>query len=365
MRLIFFYLAHRNGRYYLEEFFPTEGYYWLLKRMIETEIVDEVIVIAESGKRFPAVEYMPGFTGHVVPSIEDVPGGLREDDIIWVRGGWKSWFSFLEKISPDHWLLFYGANTGRGRWPFWDVIFNDLAGRDYVDNCGRIHFDFRKPTHPEIFYPMVLEREYDLCIGASHIHDKKGQWRGIKAVMACRDIFVGEKLKCILPGAFRRGVMTNDILDDIRTHDLDVALPGMLSRDELRSVYNQSKLFIHLGSGGQGDRGVLEAMRCGCPIMVGFPEYHAPFTYQSELSYVAADPHHLRALAYEIHKQIKESTGEKRLDVFQYHEIECGVETNILPRMKKLFSILRDCPKAGKGVETQNLAPLLGGGVLL
>jgi hypothetical protein len=54
---------------------------------------------------------------------------------------------------------------------------------------------------------------------------------------------------------------------------------------------------------------------------------------------VADDPHHLRTLAYEIREQIKQSTEEKRRRVFEYHEEECGVEI-VLPRMKKLFSLL-------------------------
>ncbi len=91
MRLLFFYLAHRNAGYYLD-FLPTEGYFCLLKRMVETGIVDEISVIIDSGQKLPPVEYMDGLTGCVVPGIENTPVG--KDDIVWVRGGWKSWFPF-------------------------------------------------------------------------------------------------------------------------------------------------------------------------------------------------------------------------------------------------------------------------------
>jgi glycosyltransferase involved in cell wall biosynthesis len=151
-----------------------------------------------------------------------------------------------------------------------------------------------------------------------------------------------------MPGAFRRGVKTNNIIIDIKKHGLDIDLPGMLSREQLVKTYNQSKLFVHLGSGGQGDRGVLEAMSCGCPVAIGFPQYHAPFTYRSDLSYVAADPDHFETLAWEIHEQIGQATKEKRRQIFKYHESQCGVETVILPRMKHLFSILKDNPKADR-----------------
>ena len=347
MRLVFFYLAHRNASYYFN-FLLTEGYYWLLKRMVETGIVDEVSIIIDSGQRLDPVNYMLDLTGHVVAGIENV--SLRKNDIIWVRGGWKPWFSFLNRLHEEsRWLLFYGANTGRERWPFWDVIFDDLAGKDYIDEIGRIHLDFRKPTNPEIFHPITIERKYDLCIGASHIHDKKGQWRGVQAAIAYQKIF-GKNLKCIMPGAFRRGVKTNNIIADIKRHGLDIDLPGMVSREDLTEILNKSTVFAHLGSGGQGDRGVLEAMRCGCPVMIGFPRYHAPFTYRSDLSYVAADPDHFETLAHEIHEQIEQATEKKRQQIFQYHESQCGVETVILPRMKRLFSILRKNPKADREV---------------
>jgi len=336
MRLIFFYLQHRNAAYYFD-FLRTEGYYWLLKRMVETGVVNDVLIVIDSPQKIQPVQYAPGITGISVQGIENIPGGVRIDDIIWVRGGWKSWFGFLENLKKqNHKLLLYAANTGRERWPFWDVIFDDLNGKDFMDEQGRMHVDFRKPTNPEIFRPIAIERTYDLCIGASHVHDKKGQWRGIKAIIAYQQIF-GKKLKCILPGAFRGGSRTSEIIDDIREYDLDVELPGMLSRDDIATVYNQSKLFLHLGAGGQGDRGVLEAMRCGCPVMIGFPKYHAPFTYQTDLNYVTADPDHYSTLAYEIKDQLELSTEEKRAQVIAYHEAQCGVETVILPRMKQLL----------------------------
>lgn len=347
MRLVFLYLAHRNAGYYLN-FLPTEGYYYLLKRMVETGIVDEVSVIIDSGQKLSPVNYIPGLTGHVVPGIENTP--MREDDIIWVRGGWKSWFPYLEQLHQEgRKLLFYGANTGRERWPFWDVIFDDLAGKDFVDGAGRIHLDFRKPTNPEIFRPMDIEPKYDLCIGASHIHDKKGQWRGVQAAKWYQRIF-GKNLKCVMPGAFRHGVHTNNIIENIRKYGLDIELPGMLSREELVKLLNTSKVFAHLGSGGQGDRGVMEAMRCGCPVIIGFPMYHAPWTYQSDLSYVAVDPDHFSTLAYEIYEQIGQATKEKRRQVFKYHESQCGVERVILPKMRKLFNVLRENPRADRRV---------------
>lgn len=344
MRLIFFYLQHRRAEYYFR-FFNTEGYFWLLKRMVETGVVSEVLIVIDSLQQTKPLQYMTGMTAISVQGILNIPGGIRPDDIIWVRGGWREWFSGLQELKKQHHkLLLYAANSGRERWPFWDIIFDDLNGKDFVDSAGRMHVDFRKPTNPEIFRPIKMEQIFDVCIGASHVHDKKGQWRGIKAAIEYQNIF-GKKLKCILPGAFGRGIKTNRMMDDIQKHNLDIELPGMIPRHDMATVYNQSKLFLHLGTGGQGDRGVLEAMSCGCPVMIGYPKRHAPFVYKTDLSYVAADPDHFSTLAHEIHAQLELSDlelsdEEKRMNIFEYHEAQCGIETVILPKMKELFQKL-------------------------
>lgn len=343
MKLKFFYLAHRNASRYFD-WLPTEGYFSLLKRMVETSIVDSVDIYIESPQKLDPVKYAPGITGYAVPGIENAP--VDGKDVVWVRGGWKSWFPRLKQLSEDgHKLLLYAANTGRGKWTFWDVIFDDLAGKDFVDIAGRVHVDFRKPTNPDIFRPMDMERKFDLCIGASHIHDKKGQWRGVEAALWYQKIY-GKNLRCIMPGSIRRGVKTNNILEIIEKNGLNVETPGMVPRNKLVEILNSSKVFGHFGSGGQGDRGVIEAMRCGCPVMIGFPPYHAPWTYESDLSYIVAGRDHPPTLAKEIRTQVELSTEEKRKKVFAYHEAECGLETVILPRMRRLFSVIEDQPNA-------------------
>lgn len=319
----------------------TEGYFWLLKRMVEAGIVDECLIFVESTRSPGHVRYNENMVCYVVPELAYAREFLRDRDVIFCRGGFRTWFPFLEKASEEkRWLLCYAANTGRERWRFWDVVFDDLAGENFIDGVGRVHLDFRKPTNPELFKPVKCERPYDLCIGASHIHDKKGQWRGIKAAVEYEKLF-GRKLKCVMPGAIRRGVITNGITGDIKQRGLDVTMPGMLPRAEVARVMNSSKVFAHLGSGGQGDRGPLEAMRCGTPLIIGFPRYHAPFVSANPaVTLVAGDPDDPANVAREIHDVLGRSTEEMRQEVFEYHESQCGIEEIIIPRMKKLFSML-------------------------
>lgn len=325
-----------------------EGYFYLLSKMIDTGIVDDVLIIIESNRSPGRVDYRPKLTGFVMPEIEDLEFLLHHDDVIWCRGGFRTWHDYLIRLSLEgHWLLIYAANTGREKWPFWDVIFDDLAGRDFVDGSGRIHLDFRKPTRPDIFRRMNLRRDYDLCIGASRVHDRKGQWRAVEVALAYKRLY-GRNLKCVLPGPWAKGAKTNQIREKIRAHKLDVTITGDLPRADLARVLNRSRLFAHLGSHGQGDRGVMEAMRCGCPVIIGFPRYHAPWIRKDLFfAWVPDDPDNYEAVAIEIRNRLSED-GWVHREIFNFHERHAGMDEVILPRMARLFNLFRRHPKADR-----------------
>lgn len=334
MRLIFYYLQHKHADKYFD-FLKTEGYFYLLKRMVETGIIDEVLIIIDSDKSISPFKMHEGIVGQTVQGIMQEPeGGFRSDDIIWVRGGWRSWHDFLVKKKEEgHKLLLYAANSGRERWPFWDIIFDDINGKESIDSLGRRSIDFRKPTNPDMFYPLKIERKYDFCIGASHIHDKKGQWRAIEVLIKYKELY-GNNPKCIMPGSIKRGVKTNNILRDIEASGIDVFIPGMLSRQEMLEVYNSSKVFVHMGSGGQGDRGVLEAMSCGCSVVIGSPNRHSPSAVKGSM---VLNQYSVTANVFFYGKALVESTEQKRDEILAYHKSAFGVENVILPSMKKLF----------------------------
>jgi glycosyltransferase involved in cell wall biosynthesis len=374
MRLIFFYTAlgqaspgsnipwdpakQTNNRFAVG--FQEEGYYWLIKRMLETGIIDECLVFVESCHNTGSREYMtrPPFRVYVAPEITAADKYIKPGDIIWVRGGFRTWHDYLVDLAGRrHWLLLYAANTGRARWPFWDVILDDLPGCSFVDGAERIHLDFRKPTHEGLFYPVDLEQEWDLCIGASFIHDKKGQWRAINALIEHERI-TGYKLHCIMPGAERRGVMTTEMFRKIADHKLDVTFPGCVSRSNLNRIYNSSKIFVHLGSHGQGDRGPIEAMRCGCRIIIGYPKYHAPWTgVNNPYCCVARDPDNRKSVAANFQLALEQYTPDTRQKISSYHEAQAGVETMSLGQMKELFEAMIKC-ESGKTAQLAGLMRL-------
>lgn len=342
MRLIFLYVSDRKAPAYVE-MFKTEGYWWLLKRLLETSIVDEVLVVMTS-KRSQEFSYGKNFHGVIVTGLQDLDSVLRPNDVIWCRGGWKAWADHLRRWADEgRWLICYAANTGRQKWPFWSVVFDDLSGRTCVDGRGRFQLDWKKPTNPEIFKLMDRERVFDVCIGASHIHDKKAQWKTVKVIAEHQKIF-GRKLRCVMPGRQVHGVHTNNLMSDISKYRLRVAMLGMVPRLEVAKIMNRSKLFVRFGGGGQNDRGPLEALRCGCMLLLETPSRHAPFL--SKLSQmIAEDPNNLQSLAKQIEILLQFSSKEVHKSMFEMHEQKSGVENVIIPAMSKLFGVMREYPK--------------------
>ena len=349
MRLVFVYVRHSRASHFAT-IFPAEGYYWLLKRMVDTNIVDEVLVVIDGG-RDQTFEYERGISGVVIPQLAGLPELLRADDVIWVRGGYKPWHNVLKPLAEQgYWLLNYPAGTGRERWLFWHVVFDDLRIADmsqvHIDRRDRFWFPFLKPTRPDVHFPKKVERVYDVCIGASHVYDKKCQWKMVKAAIEYKKLFK-VNLKCILPGAHRHGTHSDFIMTDIAQNSLDINVCGMVPRDEVCNVLNQSKLFVHLGGNGQNDRGPLEAMACGTPVMIETPHRHAPFISANlDVNFVIKYGDDMEFLARQIHDILPTLTEEKREVVHRYHEAQSGVDGVILPRMKRLFSVFRRSPRA-------------------
>lgn len=358
MRLVFFYMqessSHQNvpwikdqiatNKYVQKDGLPTEGYFYMLKQMLNQSIIDELVIIIESGRGSGAIK-LDGIPVYVIPNIKYAHEIIEPNDILFIRGGFRTWFIHLEKWKKDgHWLLLYAANTGRSRWTIWDIVFDDITGTTRVDSTGRLFFYFKKPINPDLFHPISIKPIYDLCIGASFIHDKKGQWQAIKAVMEYKRLY-GQNPSCILPGAFRHSSRTNDMCQDVATNALNVYFPGMVSRRELGKIYNQSKVFIHMGTGGQNDRGPLEAMACGTQLIVAGTKNRAPFTYDNpETSQLITDVNDYKKIALQIKLGINTYSSDLKKNTAEYFQKNSGVDV-VLNDMKHIFDMFRQFPK--------------------
>lgn len=362
MRLIFLYMSYgaategtnqpwdktckSENRFVSHMGLPTEGYFYMLKKMLEEGIIDDLIIFIESN-RSPGCAIMEGIPVYVVPEIKYVDDFLQEGDVIFARGGFRGWFNWLHrKRKEGHWLMLYAANTGRSRWKVWDLVFDDLKEKHWFDKRNnRFFFQFKKPINPQLFKPMKTRRDYDVCIGASHIHDKKAQWKTIKALV---DLQMQDKLdqrkprKYVLPGALKNGVHTNHIINDIKEAGLNVEIPGMVHRFKLNEYYNRSKLFVYLGNSGQNDRGPLEAMSVGCPIMLGGTTRHSHVLWKNQVGCkIATDPNNPAVTAGEIRDMIDLHTEGLRVHNQTYFDNKNGIEKVVIPDMAKLFGLIR------------------------
>jgi len=325
---------------------PTEGYFHMLKRLKDIGVIDDLIVFIESGRQ-PGSKIIDGIRCHVVPMIEYVEPFLQEDDVIFVRGGFRGWYDpFLLKMEAQkRWLILYAANTGRQRWMLWNVVLSDLNTNHSFDKRQRAFLMFNKPIAPSVFYTMDIERDIDVCIGASKIHDKKAQWRVIDALIEYQRIYQ-KTLKCILPGSMKyRGTETPQIVPKITKHGLNVEQPGFVDRYKLNEIYNRSKVYVYLGNSGENDRGPLEATCVGCPTILGGTTRHAPFLRGgSEGILISKDPSNPEIVANDIHAMLKMHSENRRLTVAHYFDKCNGFHTVVIPQMTRLFNIIRNNP---------------------
>lgn len=335
-----------NNHFVGEHGLPTEGYFHMLLKLKEMGIIDDLLIFIES-YRSSGYKDISGIKCYVVPRIEYVENFLQENDIIFVRGGFRGWYDpFLLKMQKQkRWLILYAANTGRQRWTVWDIVLSDLNTEHTFDRRGRFWLLFKKPINPDIFHLRTTKRDIDICIGASKIHDKKGQWKVIDALIEYKRIF-GKTLKCILPGSLRyRGKETPQIVPKINKYSLDVEQPGFVNRYAMDKIYNRSKVFIYLGNSGENDRGPLEATSVGCPTILGGTTRHAPFLRGKHLGIIvsknANDP---TVVANEINQMLETHTERFRISVASHFDKHNGFWSVVMPDMKRLFTVLRENP---------------------
>lgn len=334
----------------------SEGYLYMLHEMLNQGIIDDLLIFIESNRSPGYTIYHNHIKCYVVPEIGYVRQFLRKDDVLFVRGGFRSWFAFLNRMKEEQrWLLLYAANTGRARWKFWDIVLDDLEGRHRYDSRGRFFYYFKKPINPDYFRPLYyMPKKYDICVGASHIHDRKAQWKTIEVIAEYKRLFGGDP-KCIMPGRVTHGVKTNDIGSTINSARLSVECPGMVPRKEVSTAFNQSHVAVFMGQGGQNDRGPLESLQCGTPVVLAGTARHCPSIWEdNRFCTVVKDPDDFTNIARELREVFKANKRCRKLRTRCHDEFEKrnGMYSVIIPEMARLFKVLRKYPKP-------NIEPLI------
>lgn len=319
---------------------PSDGMVNMFKLLAERHYIDELTVLIDSTISPGTATLGPHAKLHVVPSMSWALDFIHPGDILIVRGGFKAWCPLLDYVyrKRENWILFYRANTNRHPWPYWDITLNDLI--DAPKSTGRrLHYNFSKPVNEDIFgvidAPGTIPREYDVMVGASHIHKKKGQHLTVKALQKYYRMF-GTKPHAIMPGGFMRGWQVKLIKDIMKSGDVDIEGPVNLTRQHLALAMNRTKLFVHPGYGGQNDRGILEAMCCGCLPLVFGRSHMSPIIYNNSV-HIPQDPANIAVII------------NQALDIVPYYDQSTyskinGLHEVALPKMLDLLYFIDDYP---------------------
>jgi glycosyltransferase involved in cell wall biosynthesis len=286
---------------YYHNDFEHEGYFKLMGDLLTHGVIQKLSIFYESNKGPGLANWVDHPRAHcaVIPEIRFAEKYIQDDTIIFVRGGFKHWHDFLIKYKGRNWLMLYAANTGRQKWHFWDVVLDDITMISRMDEQSRVCLPFIKPIDDAFFTPTVDEAKYDVMLGSSHIHDKKGQWRSVKVLQAYKDKYL-KMPTAVLPGAPRRGFRTTAMFDTIASNNElreNIYIPGHVKRQQLKKLYNQSRIALFLGQHGQNDRGPLECLASGTPIILGSPEYHTNWIRKLPSVFPLTDLEHHRSTA--------------------------------------------------------------------
>ena len=337
MKLLYLYTRKKA---YPVEFMKTDGHFPLMRALKNAGLVDSVRLVMETGREYhETVE--PGV------EIETLRGGidslkLDRGEVVWIRGAWKSWLPWIERHRYDHWFIYYAANTGHAPWPYWHVILDDETGLNRIENGKRLWFNYHKPIH-DIFHVPVsnIEPEYTLCLGASHIYDRKGQYRAFEVMKTYHRLY-GIKLRCLMPGKFYSHERHTEAMRAELKDWPNVEMPGFVDRADLRNLLHKCQYFLHLNNTGQGDRGPMEAGCCGCNLILGATKHHHPYTYAPE-SHTKLMP---EMDDYEtIARYVHDNVPAARADIAAHFQANSSITGYVVPVFRTLFQIFRENPE--------------------
>lgn len=328
------------GKYYIDAF-KEECYFKMLEELLKIGVIDKLDIFYESNIQPGLANWINDkrVYSEVIPEIRFVKDYIDDDSIIFVRGGFKHWYELLLSYKSKNWLMLYAANTGREKWPFWDIILNDTnSNTNIIDTNGRYYFRFIKPTNEEVFYYKNISPIYDACIGASHIHDKKGQYHALEAIKILNED-LSNNFSFVMPGAPRGGLNTNKMFNELKFIK-NVNYIGYVSKPQLCDIFNMSKLFIHMGNHGQNDRSVLEALACGTPVVIKSPMYHDfDLKYHADIFPEGDNP---LKLANYLKEKLKKYDQLDKERIFREYKNNYGFKEIVIPRMARLLNFMFD-----------------------
>jgi len=342
MRLVYLYV---QDRHFDPKNYLSDGYHELFRHLVESKVVDKISAYWIELRSNRKVTHFKSDNYEVAsfPRIEDVDIG--PEDIVWIRGGWKNWIPRIEEWNKNkQWLLYYGANTGHERWPYWDIVLNDTTFLQGEDTRNRYWLPFQKPI-ADMFSYKKARLKYDVCLGSSHIHRRKGQYHSFEIIKKYKELF-GADLNCVMLGNFRsKESGTAKMKVEVAQHP-NIRTPGFLPREEVAEYLYKTKVYMHMGGGGQNDRSVLEAGLCGCHLMLASAKNHPPWIDSDPaIVYVAGKNLDYAQAAKRLHNILPQATSSRKEHIARHFSRKNGMIETVVPLFRDLFEFIRANPK--------------------
>lgn len=321
-----------------------EGDLFMLKRLLDKKIISKLTIIYESNIEPGVASFIQGADNYVIPRLspEILKTFIDSNTIIFVKGVARHWVDLLVPYRDNNWLLIYGNNTGKERWTWWDAVFDDLGLGNKMVFREKYIFPYIKPVNEDIFKFHDYTKKYDICIGASYIHDNKGQYLAVKLIEAFKEKY-GYYPNCVMPGLPRRSRKTLEMLD-LNFIQNECVMPGMVNRHRLAKIFNQSTIFIHFGNTGQNDKAVAEAWACGCKLIIQNPSNLSPcFSYDNRNIFlfnsgdVETNIDKLKMIMD--HQSPDNDLIERQLRIENYKN-HMGFQEKVMPRIELLFNTI-------------------------
>ncbi|MBU1863732.1 MAG: glycosyltransferase [Candidatus Omnitrophica bacterium] len=251
-------------------FLLEDTYFYLLKLMVKTNMVKKVYVVSkcmETSHRFAGygiykysntmeILYVPNLA-----SIDNYVGNVDDTDLIWTRGTSPVWSNYLVRHSTARKVL-YNLAYLKGSAQEYDLIFADDDVRFKSLKRHPCAFPFIKPANEKIFFPLNVEKQYDI-ISIGTIQELKGQLKIIKAARKLR-----KPLRLIFPGAIKDQSYLKACRECSNGSLLTVEFPGVVTRQKLNMLINQSRLHVFASRREQVPRVLMEVACAGVPSLV-------------------------------------------------------------------------------------------------
>lgn len=183
--------------------------------------------------------------------------------ISFFRGGFPEYCKLTQKYSNSLGLKLY-LGAGKRVYPQYGGIYDRILIEDEKDNSSKYNcIPFYKTINNNIFYPINLNKEYDICYIANFSQYRmKGQENFINLISKSNLLL---SLKIIHIG--------NDIhigKEYCKKYNVtNIEFAGKLKRNEINKFLNKSKLGIVTSTNQDGcPRVILEILMSGTPLLI-------------------------------------------------------------------------------------------------